>query len=96
MSRRSKKHKQGLPKAFYTKVRPMAESRDMFQAAKVALQTGVKEVHLGWTRCALCGEELGPAVESDLLTDAGAGSPKVQVHLCGRCWHRYKASQRRN
>lgn len=82
--------------ALYTKVRPMVESNEMFQAARAALQAGCKEVHLGWEHCALCGEELGEAVESEMLTDAGEGSAKVQIHLCDRCWYKYRASQRRN
>lgn len=82
--------------ALYVRTTPMTKSRDMLEAAKVALKAGASEVHLGWENCAFCGAELGEAVEYEWLTDDGSGVPKLQVHLCDRCWRRYQADKKRN
>ena len=92
----SRKHKQGLPRALYTRVKPMVEGNEMLDCMKAAVQAGIKEVHLGWTRCAFCGVELGQAVESEFLNDAGSGSSMLQIHLCDRCWYKYKGASKKN
>lgn len=82
--------------ALYTRVRPITASSDMLEAAKVALKAGASEVHLGWENCAFCGAELGEVVEHEWLNDDGSGNPKLQIHLCDRCWRLYKTDQNRN
>lgn len=96
MSKRNRWFQRKKTQALYTRVEPMAESSDMLDCARAALKAGAKEIHLGWLNCALCGEELGEAVENEILNDAGAGSPRLEIHLCDRCWYRYKGVSKRN
>ncbi len=68
---------------------------EMMKIAEAALAAGVPQVQLGHLRCAFCGEELGPVVDTELLEGGAHSQQVVRVHLCHRCYKRYKKAGKR-
>lgn len=41
-------------------------------------------------RCSLCGDELGPLVEIDVLNPQNIARGVLVLHLCDPCWRKWQ------
>ena len=49
------------------------------------LPPSVKEFHLGYTRCAFCGGELGDIEDRETVQYSPKANLVINVHLCDAC-----------
>ena len=66
---------------------------EMLELANKALEDGVKEVHLGYTRCAFCGAEIESEIQGMAMGGKLGEEKQITVHLCDSC---YKETMKNN
>jgi len=67
----------------------------MLALVEAAIAGGVKEIHVGWSRCGVCGEELGDVEDTALLRYEPEPSTVVHLHLCSECYRESKKAGKR-
>ena len=53
---------------------------------EAAIADGVKEIHVGWTRCGVCGEVLDSVEDTELIRYEPQPRTVVHLHLCPECY----------